>query len=157
MVGTQYEQGGIAKDGAKMITAVSCVPVPKFAVVIGGSHGAGNYAMCGPAFMPRFTFLWPNAKISVMGGPQAAEVITIVKNDQLKREGKAELTPEQKTIMQAPILKLYETSSSAYDSTKAVWDDGIIDPRQTRAVLARAISVSLNSPYPTNGYGVFRM
>lgn len=157
MVGTQYEQGGIAKDGAKMIMAVSCVPVPKFSVVIGGSHGAGNYAMCGPAFGPRFTFLWPNAKISVMGGPQAAEVITIVKNDQLKREGKPQLTPEQKAKMQAPILKLYETSSSSYDSTKAVWDDGVIDPRDTRDVLAQAISISLNAPFPTNGYGVFRM
>jgi acetyl-CoA carboxylase carboxyltransferase component len=157
MVGTQYEQGGIAKDGAKMITAVSCAPVPKFSVVIGGSHGAGNYAMCGPAFNPRFTFLWPNAKISVMGGTQAAEVISIVKNDQLKREGKPELTPAEKSKMQAPILKLYEGSSSAYDSTRAVWDDGLIDPRQTRSVLARAISVSLNAPYPTNGYGVFRM
>jgi acetyl-CoA carboxylase carboxyltransferase component len=157
MVGTMYEQGGIAKDGAKMIMAVSCVPVPKFSVVIGGSHGAGNYAMCGPAFGPRFTFLWPNAKISVMGGPQAAEVITIVKNDQLKREGKPQLTPEAKAKMQDPILKLYETSSSAYDSTKAVWDDGIIDPRDTRDVLAQAISISLNAPFPKNGYGVFRM
>lgn len=157
MVGTQYEQGGIAKDGAKMIMAVSCAPVPKISIVLGGSHGAGNYAMCGPAFDPRFTFLWPNAKISVMGGQQAASVITIVKDGQLKREGKPPLTPKQIEMMQKPIIKMFDSGSSAYDSTKAIFDDGIIDPRDTRDVLAMAISISLNSPYPKNGYGVFRM
>merc|ERR1712072_1208567 len=117
IIGTTYEQGGITKDGAKMITAVSCVPVPKFSVVLAGSHGAGNYAMCGPAFDPRFTFIWPNAKISVMGGQQAADVITTVKDKQLAREGKPPLTPEQKEAMQAPIVSIFEMSSDAYNST----------------------------------------
>mmetsp|Transcript_34247 Transcript_34247/g.67426 ORF Transcript_34247/g.67426 Transcript_34247/m.67426 type:complete len:1185 (-) Transcript_34247:312-3866(-) len=157
MVGTVYEQGGIAKDGAKMIMAVSCAPVPKISIVLGGSHGAGNYAMCGPAFDPRFTFLWPNSKISVMGGKQAADVITIVKDKQLKREGKPPLSDKMKKMMQAPIIKQFEAGSTAYDSTRAVFDDGIIDPRDTRDVLAQAISISLNAPYPNNGYGVFRM
>eukprot|EP00808_Paulinella_micropora_P012732 g34696.t1 len=157
MVGTEYEQGGITKHGAKMIMAVSCVAVPKISIVLGGSHGAGNYAMCGPAFDPRFTFLWPNARISVMGGQQAADVITIVKDAQLKREGKALLSAEGKKAMQAPIIEALDGCSSAYDSTKAVFDDGIIDPRDTRAVLGMCISISLNGPFPESGYGVFRM
>jgi 3-methylcrotonyl-CoA carboxylase beta subunit len=157
IIGTKYEQGGIAKDGAKMIMAVSCAPVPKFSVVLAGSHGAGNYAMCGPAFDPRFTFLWPNAKISVMGGKQAADVITTVKDGQLKREGKPPLSKEQIEMMQEPIIDAFESTNSAYHSTANVFDDGVIDPRHTRDTLGMAISISLNAPKMTNGYGVFRM
>jgi len=157
MVGTQYEHGGITKNGAKMIMAVSCVPVPKFSICVGGTHGAGNYAMCGPAFDPRFTFMWPNSKCSVMGGKQAAGVITIVKDGQLKRQGKPPLTPQVKAFIQKPIIDFFENNNTAYDSTREVYDDGIIDPRSTRDVLAMAISVSLNGPWPKNNYGVFRM
>lgn len=139
-VGTQYEQNGVVKDGAKMIMAVSCAPVPKFSVVIGGSHGAGNYVMCGAALNPRFIFLWPNAKIS--SGP--LEESALVRQDV--------------AASSAPQISSSDPSQfSAYDSSRAVWDDGIIDPRQTRAILAKALSVSLNVAYPTNGYGVFRM
>jgi len=157
IIGTKFEQGGITKDGAKMVMAVSCVNVPKISVVVAGSHGAGNYAMCGPAFDPRFTFLWPNAKISVMGGQQAADVITIVKDNQLKREGKPPLTKEVKDMMQAPIIEAFESGSTAYADTSSVGDDGIIDPRDTRDVLGMAISISLNAPKVDTQYGVFRM
>ena len=137
--------------------AVSCVPVPKFSVIVAGSHGAGNYAMCGQAFDPRFTFCWPNAKISVMGGAQAADVITIVKNNQLKREGKEPLTQDVIDMMKQPIIDMFDKGSSAYAMTSCVGDDGIIDPRDTRDILGMAISASLNSPAITSGYGVFRM
>jgi len=157
IIGTEYERGGITKDGAKMITAVSCVPVPKFCVVLAGSHGAGNYAMNGPAYDPRFTWLWPNAKISVMGGEQAAGVITYVKDRQRKREGLPPLSKEEVDAMKAPIVKAFEANSSAYHSTSAIFDDGIIDPRDTRKYLARGISVALNSPIQEGQYGVFRM
>ena len=140
MVGRDAEAGGIAKDGAKLVTAVSCVPVPKFTVIIGGSHGAGNYGMCGRAYDPRFLFMWPNARISVMGGEQAASVLSTVGN----------ADPDE-------IREKYESESNPYYSTARIWDDGIIDPRDTRDVLGLCISASLNASMPDQGYGVFRM
>ena len=157
MVGRDAESGGIAKDGAKLVTAVSCVPVPKFTVIIGGSHGAGNYGMCGRAYDPRFLFMWPNARISVMGGPQAADVLTTVKQDQRAREGLSPMSGEELEEFRRPILEKYETEGSPYYSTARLWDDGVIDPRDTRDVLGLTISASLNAPFPDNGYGVFRM
>jgi acetyl-CoA carboxylase carboxyltransferase component len=157
MVGRDAESGGIAKDGAKLVTAVSCVPVPKFTVIIGGSHGAGNYGMCGRAYDPRFLFMWPNARISVMGGPQAADVLATVKQDQRAREGLSPMSGEELDEFRRPILEKYETEGSPYYSTARLWDDGVIDPRDTRDVLGLAISASLNAPFPDNGYGVFRM
>tara|TARA_B100001175_G_scaffold280265_1_gene257953 strand:- start:5973 stop:7532 length:1560 start_codon:yes stop_codon:yes gene_type:complete len=140
MVGKDAEAGGIAKDGAKLVTAVSCVPVPKFTVIIGGSHGAGNYGMCGRAYDPRFLFMWPNARISVMGGEQAASVLSTV--------GSAD--PDE-------IRAKYESESNPYYSTARLWDDGVIDPRDTRDILGLCISASLNAPMPDQNYGVFRM
>ena len=140
MVGRDAEAGGIAKDGAKLVTAVSCVPVPKFTVIIGGSHGAGNYGMCGRAYDPRFLFMWPNARISVMGGEQAASVLSTV--------GSAD--PDE-------IRAKYESESNPYYSTARLWDDGVIDPRDTRDILGLCISASLNAPMPDQNYGVFRM
>tara|TARA_B100001750_G_scaffold246774_1_gene270196 strand:+ start:461 stop:2146 length:1686 start_codon:yes stop_codon:yes gene_type:complete len=157
MVGRDAESGGIAKDGAKLVTAVSCVPVPKFTVIIGGSHGAGNYGMCGRAYDPRFLFMWPNARISVMGGPQAADVLATVKQDQRAREGLPPMSSEELDEFRRPILEKYETEGSPYYSTARLWDDGVIDPRDTRDVLGLAISASLNAPFPDSGYGVFRM
>ena len=157
MVGRDAESGGIAKDGAKLVTAVSCVPVPKFTVIIGGSHGAGNYGMCGRAYDPRFLFMWPNARISVMGGPQAADVLATVKQDQRAREGLSPMSGEELEEFRRPILEKYETEGSPYYSTARLWDDGVIDPRDTRDVLGLAISASLNAQFPDNGYGVFRM
>ncbi len=157
MVGRKYEAGGIAKDGAKLVTAVSCVPVPKFTVIIGGSHGAGNYGMCGRAYDPRFLFMWPNARISVMGGPQAADVLATVKQDQRAREGKEPMNDDEVEEFRAPILEKYEREGSPYYSTARLWDDGIIDPRDTRDVLGLAISASLNAPMPETDYGIFRM
>jgi acetyl-CoA carboxylase carboxyltransferase component len=157
MVGQEYEAGGIAKDGAKMVNAVSCVPVPKFTVIIGGSHGAGNYGMCGRAYDPRFLFMWPNARISVMGGPQAARVLSTVKNDQRGREGEMPMEAEELAEFEQPILDKYEEEGSPYYSTARLWDDGIIDPRDTRDVLGLCISASLNAPFPDSEYGVFRM
>merc|ERR1712232_1441325 len=133
------------------------VPVPKFTVICGASNGAGNFAMCGKAFGPRFVFLWPNAKISVMGGEQAAGVVSIVKQNQLKREGKPPLTNKVLEMMKRPIINAIEKSNSAWHSTAGVHDDGIIDPRDTRRMLAQAISISLNAPYPDGRYGIFRM
>lgn len=157
IVGTTYEQGGITKDGAKMINAVSNVPVAKFSVVCGGSFGAGNYAMCGPAFGPRFTFLWPGAKISVMGGEQAASVVAIVKQNALKRDGQQQMPPEMEAMLKKPIVQSIEGKNSAWHSSAGLFDDGIIDPRSTRRVLAQAISISLNAPITASDYGVFRM
>ena len=157
MVGRKYEAGGIAKDGAKLVTAVSCVPVPKFTVIIGGSHGAGNYGMCGRAYDPRFLFMWPNSRISVMGGPQAADVLTTVKQDQRNREGKEPMYGDELATFRAPILDKYEREGSPYHSTARLWDDGIIDPRDTRDVLGLCIAASLNAPMPETDYGVFRM
>ena len=156
MVGRQYERGGIAKDGAKMVHAVANSVVPKFTVVIGGSFGAGNYGMCGRAYDPRFLWMWPNARISVMGGEQAAGVLTTVKRDQLAREGKA-LSDEEEHSIRDPILEKYDREGSPYYSTARLWDDGILDPVNTRAALALAISAAYNAPIPPAQFGVFRM
>ena len=157
MVGRDAESGGIAKDGAKLVTAVSCVPVPKFTVIIGGSHGAGNYGMCGRAYDPRFVFMWPNSRISVMGGPQAADVLATLKQDQMSRENLPQMSDYELENLRRPILEKYETEGSPYYSTARLWDDGIIDPRDTRDILGLCISASLNAPMPDQNYGVFRM
>jgi len=156
IVGRQYERGGIAKDGAKMVHAVANSVVPKFTVVIGGSFGAGNYGMCGRAYDPRFLWMWPNARISVMGGEQAAGVLTTVKRDQLAREGKS-LSPEDEQAIRGPILDKYEREGSPYYSTARLWDDGILDPVDTRQALALGISAAYNAPIPEAKYGIFRM
>lgn len=156
MVGREYETGGIAKHGAKMVTAVACTRVPKFTVIIGGSFGAGNYSMCGRAYDPRFLWMWPNARISVMGGEQAASVLATVKTDQLAARGE-EWTPQDIEEFKAPILTKYEEEGSAYFSTARLWDDGIIDPRDTRRVLSLALSISGLSPLPASSFGIFRM
>lgn len=157
MVGKAYEAGGIAKDGAKLVTAVSCVNVPKLTVIIGGSHGAGNYGMCGRAYDPRFLFMWPNSRISVMGGPQAADVLTTVKQDQRVRESLPAMVGEELESFRAPILEKYETEGSPYYSTARLWDDGIIDPRDTRDVLGLCLATARNAPLPDDRFGVFRM
>ena len=157
MVGREYEWGGIAKHGAKMVTAVSCVDVPKFTVVIGGSFGAGNYGMCGRAYSPRFLWMWPNARISVMGGEQAAGVLTTVKQDGLRATGKTPMSESEVADFQKPILDKYEKEGSAYYSTARLWDDGVIDPAQTREVLALAIEASMNREIKESSYGIFRM
>ena len=156
MVGRKYEAGGIAKDGAKMVNAVATSNVPRFTVIIGGSFGAGNYGMCGRAYGPRQLWMWPNARISVMGGEQAANVLLTVKRDQLWRSGKALTKKEEKEITE-PILKKYEKEGNPYYSTARIWDDGIIDPVDTRMVLGLGISASLNAPIPDWKPGVFRM
>jgi 3-methylcrotonyl-CoA carboxylase beta subunit len=156
MVGKQYERGGIAKDGAKMVHAVANSVVPKFTMIIGGSFGAGNYGMCGRAYEPRFLWMWPNARISVMGGEQAAGVLATVKREQLSRENKTLSRKEEEQIRQ-PILDKYELEGSPYYSTARLWDDGILDPAQTRSVLALALSASFNAPVPRPKFGVFRM
>jgi acetyl-CoA carboxylase carboxyltransferase component len=157
MVGRQYEQGGIAKDGAKMVHAVANAMVPKFTVIIGGSFGAGNYGMCGRAYGPRFLWMWPNARISVMGGEQAASVLSTVKQDQLQRTEKPRLTPEEVAAFERPTREKYETEGSPYYSTARLWDDGVLDPAETRAALALAISASYNAPIAETRFGVFRM
>ncbi len=157
MVGKDYEAGGIAKDGAKMVHAVANARVPKLTVLIGGSFGAGNYGMAGRGYSPRFLWMWPNARISVMGGEQAANVLLTVKQDQLAREGKPPLTPEEAEAFKRPILEKYEREGNPYYSTARLWDDGILDPAQTRDVLGLALSVTLNAPIETGGFGVFRM
>jgi 3-methylcrotonyl-CoA carboxylase beta subunit len=156
MVGKQYERGGIAKDGAKMVHAVANSVVPKFTVIIGGSFGAGNYGMCGRAYEPRLLWMWPNARISVMGGEQAAGVLTTVKKDQLAREGKR-FTSEEEDDIRNPILEKYEAEGSPYYSTARLWDDGILDPAQTRSALALGLSAAFNAPIPPAKFGVFRM
>ena len=157
MVGKEYEAGGIAKDGAKLVNAVANARVPKFTVIIGGSFGAGNYGMCGRAFQPRFLWMWPNARISVMGAEQAANVLLTVKQDQLAREGAPPLGTNEALAFQQPILDKYEAEGSPYYSTARLWDDGILDPAETRRVLALALSASLNAPIEPTQYGVFRM
>ncbi len=157
MVGKEYEQGGIAKDGAKMVHAVANANVPKFTVVIGGSFGAGNYGMCGRAYEPRFLWMWPNSRISVMGGEQAASVLLTVKQDQNARRGIPPLTPEEQAEFKRPTLEKYEREGSPYYSTARLWDDGILDPPETRRVLALALAASLNAPIAETKYGVFRM
>jgi 3-methylcrotonyl-CoA carboxylase beta subunit len=156
MVGRKYENAGIAKDGAKMVTAVACSHVPKFTVVIGGSFGAGNYAMCGRGYSPRFLWTWPNARISVMGGEQAASVLATVRRDGLEAAGKA-WTPEDEEAFKAPIREQYERQGNPYYATARLWDDGVIDPVDTRRVLGLAISASLNAPIEKDRFGVFRM
>jgi 3-methylcrotonyl-CoA carboxylase beta subunit len=156
MVGKQYEAGGIARHGAKMVHAVACANVPKFTVIIGGSFGAGNYAMCGRAYEPRFLFMWPNARISVMGGEQAAGVLATVKQDQLARDGKT-MSSEEETAFKQPILDLYEQQGHPYFASARLWDDGVIDPADTRMVLGLAISAALNAPTAETRFGVFRM
>ena len=156
MVGRDYERGGIAKDGAKMVHAVANSVVPKFTVIIGGSFGAGNYGMCGRAYEPRLLWMWPNARISVMGGEQAAGVLTTVKRDQLAREGKP-FSAEEETAIRQPILDKYEREGSPYYSTARLWDDGILDPAETRQALALGLSAAFNAPIPDAKFGVFRM
>ncbi len=156
MVGKQYENGGIAKDGAKMVMAVANVPVPRFTVIIGGSFGAGNYGMCGRAYSPRQLWMWPNARISVMGGEQAASVLATVRQEGLAARGKR-MSEEEEAEFKRPILEKYEAEGNPYYSTARIWDDGIIDPVDTRMVLALGIAASLNAPMPSTPFGVFRM
>jgi 3-methylcrotonyl-CoA carboxylase beta subunit len=161
MVGSKYETGGIAKDGAKMVTAVATARVPKFTVVIGGSYGAGNYGMCGRAYSPRFLFMWPNSRISVMGGEQAASVLATVKRDAMEAKGQT-WPAEDEAKFKAPIRDLYEREGSPYFSTARLWDDGVIAPSDTRRVLGLALSAALNAPHGRAadreaGFGVFRM
>jgi 3-methylcrotonyl-CoA carboxylase beta subunit/propionyl-CoA carboxylase len=155
IVGKEYEHKGIAKDGAKMVHAVANAEVPKFTVVIGGSFGAGNYGMCGRAYQPRQLWMWPNARISVMGGEQAAAVLTQVKQEQRARQGKP-MSPEEVEALRAPILAKYEEEGSPYYSTARLWDDGIIPPADTRTVLGLGLSAALNAPIPETRFGVFR-
>jgi len=156
MVGRQYENGGIAKDGAKMVMAVANAPVPRFTVIIGGSFGAGNYGMCGRAYSPRQLWMWPNARISVMGGEQAASVLATVRQDGLAIRDKR-MSEEEEAAFKQPILDKYEAEGNPYYSTARLWDDGIIDPRDTRTVLALGIAASLNAPMLDTPFGVFRM
>jgi 3-methylcrotonyl-CoA carboxylase beta subunit len=156
MVGKKYEAGGIAKDGAKMVTAVACAAVPKFTVVIGGSFGAGNYAMCGRAYGPRFLWMWPNARISVMGGEQAAAVLATVRRDSLAARSQI-WSAEDEEAFKAPIRAQYEAQGHPYYASARLWDDGIIDPLDTRRLLALAISASLNAPIGKTEFGIFRM
>jgi 3-methylcrotonyl-CoA carboxylase beta subunit len=161
MVGRKYESGGIAKDGAKMVTAVATATVPKFTVVIGGSFGAGNYGMCGRAYSPNFLFMWPNARIGVMGGEQAASVLSTIRRDAIEARGES-WSPEEEERFKAPLRDQYETQGHPYYASARLWDDGIIDPADTRTVLALAISASLNAPVESwasrgPGFGLFRM
>jgi len=156
MVGREYEARGIAKDGAKMVHAVANADVPKLTVVVGGSFGAGNYGMCGRAYQPRQLWMWPNARISVMGGEQAAGVLAQVKREQMERQGQT-MTAEEEAAVKAPVLAKYEEEGSPYYSTGRLWDDGIILPTETRRVLALGLSAALNAPIPPSRFGVFRM
>ncbi len=156
IVGKEYEHRGIAKDGAKFVHAVANAEVPKFTIIFGGSFGAGNYAMAGRAYDPRLLFMWPNAKISVMGGEQASNVLIQVKEEQLAARGQ-EMDPGEREKLREEILKKYEIEGSVYFSTSRLWDDGIIDPADTRKILAMSIAMSLNKPFPETKYGVFRM
>jgi 3-methylcrotonyl-CoA carboxylase beta subunit len=156
MVGQQYEAGGIAKHGAKMVNAVSCAEVPKLTVLIGGSFGAGNYGMCGRAYDPRFLFMWPNARISVMGGEQAAGVLAQIKRDQKEAAGE-QWSEEEEQAFKQPILDNYEAQGHPYYASARLWDDGVIDPADTRMVLGLALSACLNKPIGETRYGVFRM
>ena len=156
MVGEKYENEGIAKHGAKMVTAVSCAKVPKFTVIIGGSFGAGNYGMCGRAFNPRFLWMWPNARISIMGGEQAASVLATVKRDGIELK-KGTWSMEEEEAFKAPIREQYERQGNPYYATARLWDDGVIDPAQTRMVLGLALSAAMNAPAETTRFGVFRM
>jgi 3-methylcrotonyl-CoA carboxylase beta subunit len=156
MVGREYENRGIARDGAKLVTAVACSVVPKFTVIIGGSYGAGNYGMCGRAYDPRFLWMWPNARISVMGGEQAASVLATVRRDGIEAKG-GEWSVEDEEAFKAPIREQYEHQGSPYYSTARIWDDGVIDPADTRRVLGMGLAAAANAPVPAPSYGVFRM
>jgi len=156
MVGKEYEAGGIARDGAKLVMAVASANVPKFTVIVGGSFGAGNYGMCGRAYSPRFLWMWPNARISVMGGQQAANVLLTVQEDNLKRDGGA-MSDEKREEFKAPILEKYEQEGNPYHSTARLWDDGVIDPADTRMVLALGLSAAANAPLEETTFGIFRM
>jgi 3-methylcrotonyl-CoA carboxylase beta subunit len=156
MVGRKYENGGIARDGAKLVTAVACSVVPKFTVVIGGSFGAGNYGMCGRAYDPRFLWMWPNARISVMGGDQAASVLATVRRDGIEAKG-GTWSAEEEEAFKEPIRAQYEEQGSPYYSTARLWDDGVIDPVDTRRVLGMGLAAAANAPIPEPSYGVFRM
>jgi 3-methylcrotonyl-CoA carboxylase beta subunit len=156
MVGQKYEAGGIAKDGAKMVTAVSCAKVPKFTVIIGGSYGAGNYGMCGRAFGPRFLWMWPNARISVMGGEQAATVLATIRRDAIEAKG-GTWSADEEAAFKAPLRAQYEREGHPYYASARLWDDGVIDPADTRRVLGLAISAALNHPIEPTRFGVFRM
>jgi 3-methylcrotonyl-CoA carboxylase beta subunit len=156
MVGRKYEAGGIAKDGAKLVTAVACARVPKFTVIIGGSFGAGNYGMCGRAYSPRFLWMWPNARISVMGGDQAAGVLAQVRRDNIEAQGKTWSAADEDAFKQ-PIRRQYETQGHPYYASARLWDDGIIDPVDTRMVLGLGISAAMNAPIERTTFGVFRM
>jgi acetyl-CoA carboxylase carboxyltransferase component len=156
IVGKRYEHGGIAKDGAKMVHAVANAAVPKFTVLVGASHGAGNYGMCGRAYSPRLLFSWPNSRISVMGGEQAAQTLLTVKQAQLAARGEA-LAPAEVEALTAPVREKYEAEGSPYYATARLWDDGVLDPAETRDVLALALAASVNAPLRPTRYGVFRM
>jgi 3-methylcrotonyl-CoA carboxylase beta subunit len=156
MVGRDYEAGGIAKDGAKMVMAVACAQVPKLTLIVGGSFGAGNYGMSGRAYSPRFLFTWPNARISVMGGEQAASVLATVRRDNIEAEGKT-WSADDEEAFKAPVRAQYEAEGNPYYATARLWDDGIILPSETRRVLALALAVTLNAPIPETKFGVFRM
>ncbi len=156
MVGRKYEAGGIAKDGAKMVTAVACTRVPRFTVIIGGSFGAGNYSMCGRAYSPRFLWMWPNARISVMGGEQAAEVLATIKRDAIEARGET-WAAEEEEAFRKPLLDQYETQGHPYYASARLWDDGIIDPADTRMVLGLGLSAALNAPVEETTFGIFRM
>jgi len=153
MVGRKYEAGGIAKDGAKMVTAVACARVPKLTLIIGGSFGAGNYGMCGRAYGPRFLWMWPNARISVMGGEQAAGVLAQVKKENMEEPW----TPEAEEAFKAPIRSQYEHQGHPYYASARLWDDGIIAPADSRRVLGLGLSAALNAPIEDTRFGVFRM
>ena len=156
MVGRSAEEGGIAKDGAKLVTAVATAGVPKFTIVVGGSYGAGNYGMCGRAYGPRFMFMWPNARISVMGGEQAASVLATVKRDGMEAKGEDWPASEEEAFKDK-IRADYDTQGSPYYSSARLWDDGVIDPAQTRDVLGLCLSASMNAPVEETKFGVFRM
>ena len=156
MVGKAYESGGIAKDGAKMVMAVACANVPKLTCVIGGSFGAGNYGMCGRSYSPRFMYMWPNSRISVMGGEQAASVLATVTRDGIERKGQ-EWSAEDEEKFKDPIRAKYEAEGSPYYASARLWDDGVIKPEDTRDVLGLSLAAALNKPVDDTGFGVFRM
>jgi acetyl-CoA carboxylase carboxyltransferase component len=159
IIGRDYERGGITKNGHKMVNAVSTATVPKFTVMVGASFGAGNYAMCGRGYSPRFLWTWPNHQIGVMGGAQAADVLVTLQNDQRARAGQPPLTPEEVAFIRDPVIAAAIKEGDAYYSTSNLWDDGIIDPAKTRDVLGLSISAALNAPLRNDvwGYGIFRM
>jgi 3-methylcrotonyl-CoA carboxylase beta subunit len=156
MVGKKAEHGGIAKDGAKLVTAVACARVPKLTLIVGGSFGAGNYGMCGRAYSPRFLWTWPSARISVMGGEQAANVLAQVRREALEKQGKKWSEPDE-AAFKAPILEQYARQSGPYYASARLWDDGIIDPAETRRTLTLGIAATLDAPVEATRFGVFRM